>query len=91
MRYIERGGRLHFLLGAGREEIVDLERDNLANGAEQQREIRKIWSTTLLSSWQNSKSWVGKMVRGCPSAGLKKKRKKARKSWPCSDVRAGQV
>ena len=36
------------------------------------------WNTTLMRSWQKSKSWVGKMVNGYPGAGLKKKRKKVR-------------
>ena len=31
-----------------------------------------------MRSWQKSKSWVEKTERGCPGAGLKKKRKKVR-------------
>ena len=62
---MERGGRLHFLLGAGKEETGDLGSKNWQM-VQSSNTKSEIWSTRL---WHKSKCWVGEAVRGCPDVG----------------------
>ena len=61
-----------------KEKIGDPERRNLANGAEQQCEVRKSGAQLQSDCGKSPRSELEGRLRGCPDAGLKKKRKKVR-------------